>query len=229
VLRVVCLKIFYHGHAAFQITTEKNSILIDPHDGYSIGLKPIEAKGDLILITHEHFDHNAKEYVSKPNSVVISTFEGEKELEINGEKIKIKGKKIPHDPEKGKKRGFVAAYLIEIEGYRLLHMGDVGALPAEDFFEWIGKERMDMLYIPVGGYYTIGPMEAWELGSRVNPRYLVPMHYWRKGMNLPISPLSDFLKFVKAEVITTEQPFSLCDGRSGEKEMKVLIFKGMDR
>ncbi|MEM0020898.1 MAG: MBL fold metallo-hydrolase [Fervidicoccaceae archaeon] len=224
-----CIKVFYHGHAAFQIQTEKVSIIIDPHDGYSIGLKPINTKADLILITHDHFDHNAKENVSKPNSVVFDMFEGEKEIEINGEKLLLKGKKVSHDKESGKKRGFVSTYLIELKGYRLLHMGDVGEMPKDDYFEWLGKERVDVLFIPVGGYFTIDPSEAWEIGSRINPRYLVPMHYWRSGMNLPISPLKDFLKFAKAEVISTEQPFSLCEKGTSDERMKILTFKGLEK
>jgi len=223
-----CLKIFYHGHAAFEIRTDKNSIIIDPHDGYSIGLKPINAKGDLILITHEHFDHNAKEQVSKEGSVVISMFEGEREILLNGEKILVKGKKQPHDPEGGKKRGYVSTYLIEVDGYKLLHVGDLGVKPKEDYYSWLGSDRIDVLFIPVGGYFTVGPSEAWEIGRRINPRYFVPMHYWRKGMNLPISPLSDFLKFAKAEILRTEEPFTLCDKGKPEEPMKVLIFKNAE-
>lgn len=219
-----CLKIFYHGHASFEIQTDKASVIIDPHDGYSIGLKPIKAKGDLILITHEHFDHNAKEQVTKPNSVVISMFEGEKKVEINGEEIQIKGKRQPHDPEGGKKRGFVTTYLVETEGYKFLHLGDLGVIPKEDFFTWLGTERIDALFIPVGGYFTVGPHEAWEIARKINPRYLFPMHYWRKGMNLPISPLSDFLKFAKAEIIKTDQPFNICE-RVKDEPMRIVIFK----
>ncbi|MGC8753111.1 MAG: MBL fold metallo-hydrolase [Fervidicoccaceae archaeon] len=222
---MTCLKIFYHGHAAFEIRTEKVSVIIDPHDGFSIGLKPINAKGDLILITHDHFDHNAKEQVSKPTSLVLSMFEGEKEVEINGEKILVKGKKQPHDPEGGKKRGLVSTYLIEIGGYRLLHVGDLGTIPKDEYFNWLGTNRIDALFIPVGGYFTVGPHEAWEISRRINPRFLFPMHYWRKGMNLPISPLNDFLKIAKGDVIKTEQPFNLCVKEKEEEPMKIVVFQ----
>ncbi|AFH42252.1 MBL fold metallo-hydrolase [Fervidicoccus fontis] len=221
-----CLKIFYHGHSCFEVKTGSNSILFDPHPGESIGLKPIETKADIVLITHEHFDHNAKENVVKENTQVLSSYFGEKRLNANAEEIFVKGFKLPHDNQGGRKRGFVAAYLVKIRNFKLLHLGDLGSDISNELLNEVKKERIDFLFIPVGGYYTIGPQEAWEISKKINPEYIVPMHYWRKNMNLPISPLSDFLKFVNVKRTETTNPFEYCkDIEKIEREMEVLLFK----
>lgn len=221
------IKVVYHGHSCFELKTDRNSIIIDPHDGYSIGLKPVNAKGDIILITHEHFDHNAKEAVMKEKSIVLSSFYGEKRLVSNGEEVLVKGYKVPHDKEGGKRRGFVSVYKIKIGEFSAMHFGDIGSVPEKSFFEENKSERLDLVFVPVGGYFTIGPDEAWRISTSLNPMYVVPMHYWRKGMNLPISPLSDFFKFATANKIEVENPFIYRRPENSQKPLEILVFKGM--
>ncbi len=223
---VECLTITYYGHAAVGLELGGKRIIIDPHDGYSLGLNPIPDKADVVLVTHEHFDHNAKESVAKPDTLVVSSFVGEKKISHNGLDFKLVGFRLPHDRAGGRRRGMVSAYLLELSGYRILHMGDVGVMPEEAFYNGLGASRIDLLFIPVGGVFTIEPYEAWEVAEKINPIYTVPIHYWRKGLNLPVAPLSDFLKFARTGKVEVENSFRYCGGEK-EAKTRILVFKGM--
>jgi L-ascorbate metabolism protein UlaG (beta-lactamase superfamily) len=223
-----CIQIKYYGHSCVGIEFSGKRIVIDPHDGYTLGWKPVEDKADLILVTHDHFDHNAVEDVEKEDSIVISSFYGEKSLNLNGVMIGLKGYKFPHDKYGGERRGFTAVYKLSIEDFILIHMGDIGVVPDENFFQENSDPRTDLLFLPVGGTFTIEPYEAWEIASRLNPVYTVPIHYWKRGVNLPLMPLADFLKFARTGRIEADNPFTYC---SEDKRMvgktRVLVFKNM--
>ena len=92
----------WHGHACFELVSSSGvTIVIDPHDGYSLGLKPPKTQADIVLITHEHFDHNAYAVVAKPSAKVLSMFVGETTVG----NVYIKGIEAYHDKEKGRRRG----------------------------------------------------------------------------------------------------------------------------
>jgi len=189
------VKITWHGHACFQITASNGkTIVIDPHDGYSIGLKPPRVKADIILVTHDHFDHNAVEVVKKPDSIIIKEYVGEKE--VNG--IKIKGVKVYHDKSKGRFRGEVIAYKVLVNDIAVVHLGDLGHVLEEHQVTLL--KPVDVLLVPVGGTYTIEPYEAVEVIKQLEPRIVVPMHYWVSGITLPLKTIEDFLGYVKYRV-----------------------------
>lgn len=211
------VKIAWHGHACVSISREDGyTIVIDPHDGSSLGLRKPEVKGDLVLVTHNHFDHNAVDVVTKPRSRMIKEFHGE--TDIDG--LRIKGFKTFHDKQRGKRRGFNYVYLIEVSGKRIAHLGDLGDMPAEDV---IGELRgLDLLIVPVGGVFTVDPDEAWNIVEKTQPLNILPIHYWVRGVNLPLKPLEEFLKHVRG--------YSVVELDSGifnleEYEKKVIIPK----
>ena len=182
--------LIWHGHSCFELRdSEGNSIVIDPHDGGSIGLKPPKASADAVLITHEHFDHNAFNVVSKKDTLVYSMKEGE--FKVLGHNVR--GFRFFHDKSKGRRRGYVIAYLIDIEGVHFLHLGDIGHIPSNT--DILGD--IDVMMVPVGGTFTIDAREAKELMDLIRPKATIPMHYWIRGVNLPLAPLDTFLKLVK--------------------------------
>jgi L-ascorbate metabolism protein UlaG (beta-lactamase superfamily) len=185
----------WHGHSCFEIWGDKGEprILIDPHDGGSIGLpRPEPEKPDIILITHNHFDHNFYKPFSSKNTEVIRWKEGS--YTVKG--IKITGIRVPHDEAQGKMRGKVTAYKIDYNGITLLHLGDIGTekLPRDVLDSLAGSH---IVFIPVGGVYTIGPVAANKLLENLKPNIAVPMHYWVTGMTLPIDPLDRFLEVTR--------------------------------
>jgi L-ascorbate metabolism protein UlaG (beta-lactamase superfamily) len=186
------VKITWHGHACVSITrSDGYTIVFDPHDGISIGLRRPNVKGDLILVTHDHFDHNAIDVVKKENSRIFKEFVGETEID----NIVIKGYRTYHDKFQGKRRGLNTVYVIEVEGNRIAHLGDLGHIPREEVINAI--KNIDLLIIPVGGTYTIGPDEAWDIIVKTEPQNVLPVHYWIPGLNLPLYPIDDFLVYVK--------------------------------
>ncbi len=183
----------WHGHACFEIVTKEGiSIVVDPHDGYSIGIKPPTAKADLVLITHDHFDHNAYGVVAKPEARILRSFVGETTFRD----IKIIGVQAYHDEFKGKRRGTVTLYRIDVEGLSLVHLGDLGHELDPPYAEKLGNA--DVLFVPVGGTFTIDAVKAWSVVKTLNPRIVIPMHYWIRGMNLPLKPVDDFVARAEA-------------------------------
>ena len=112
------------------------------------------------------------------------------EFEAGG--IRVTGIPVWHDDRQGSERGQVITYLIEADGMRLLHMGDVGEMPAPSYFEKIGK--IDILMIPVGGYYTVDAKGALNIMDTIHPNITIPMHYLVNGLTLTeLASPHDFL------------------------------------
>lgn len=217
-----CLIAKSHGHACVSVHYSDITIVFDPHDGHSLGLPQPQVKGDIVLSTHSHFDHNAIKIVSKPESIVLESFVGEKRLKIKDYEIIVEGYAVPHDKQSGKRRGWVSAYKVTVEDFIVIHLGDIGDYPSEDVMEKLSTPRPDILFIPVGGFYTIEPYEAWEIASSLNPVYLVPIHYWVKGLNLPIKPLKDFLLQAKTGKEEREL-LEVCDKKPLDEKMKIIV------
>ncbi len=184
------LKIRWHGHACFEISNGK-VIVIDPHDGVSIGIPPPKVKADVILITHDHFDHNQSRIVEKEDSIIVK-----ENREING--INIEVFKAYHDREMGSKRGEIRIYKIDYYGIKLCHLGDLGHILDDDLVKKIGE--IDLLFIPVGGVFTIDAKEAIELIKKMNVKVIIPMHYKIEGLSLPIDSIEPFLDKIEYEI-----------------------------
>ncbi len=222
-----CVKFRFHGHSCFSAEWRGVTIVFDPHDGLSVGGWPRpEVKGDLILVTHDHFDHNAVDVVRKDDSIVIKSFEGKKELVVKGEKILLEGYSVPHDRLRGVRRGFTSIYRVWLDNIILVHMGDIGTRPSDALFERLSKPRPDILMIPVGGNFTIEPFEAWEFTERINPVLVAPMHFWIPKIKIPLAPLSEFLLSAKTGKIEVEGGIDYCkSGENPEEKVKILVIK----
>jgi len=220
---ILMVTIRWHGHACFEIVdSEGLTIVIDPHDGRSIGLKPPKVSADVVLMTHEHFDHNAYHLVIKPGGEVHSMKEGE--FKVAG-KYLAKGIKLYHDKSKGRLRGNVVIYRLEIEGIGILHVGDLGHMLPQEVIDTVSP--VDVLMVPVGGTFTVDAKEAYEISKALTPKVIIPMHYWIKGMNLPLAPLDSFLSLVDYEVIkldSNEWNISKEDLEVMGPEPKVVVF-----
>ena len=178
----------WHGHACFEIVSSSGKVLvIDPHDGTSIGIKRPSVQADIVLISHDHFDHNAFHVVAKPGAEVIKMFVGERT--ING--IHILGVKTFHDKVGGRRRGENVVYRIAVDNIVIIHLGDLGHELDEATANRL--KPVDVLLIPVGGTFTIGPEEAWNVIKALEPNVVIPMHYWIPGLNLPLRTVDEFI------------------------------------
>ncbi|MEM1675566.1 MAG: MBL fold metallo-hydrolase [Desulfurococcaceae archaeon] len=190
----------WHGHACVEIVKNDGYVIvIDPHDGGSIGLKKPDVKADLVLVTHEHFDHNSVETVSKESTRVLRVFHGETIIDS----IVVRGYKTYHDKNEGRRRGINTIYYLLINSFKIVHLGDLGHIPSDELINEI--HGVDLLIIPVGGTYTIYPDEAWRIIEIAKPVNVLPIHYWIRGLTLPLFSIEEFLPYVKEyEVIRLE-------------------------
>jgi len=219
-----CLTIRFHGHACISASYGDLVIVFDPHDGLSLGLPTPNVKGDVVLVTHDHFDHNAVSVVAGPGAQVLESFVGTKELSVKGKRISVEGIRVPHDKQSGKRRGWVSAYKVSVDGFVLLHLGDIGDIPGESELKRMREPRPHALFIPVGGFYTVEPYEAWEIASNINPIYLVPIHYWVRGVNLPIKPIQDFLLAAKSGREERDE-LVICRGEEEPAKPKIVVLR----
>lgn len=179
----------WHGHSCFEIAGSVN-VVTDPHDGASIGLPPPRAKADLVLISHNHFDHNCVSAVSREDSSKIA------EAVMTVEKgVRVEGITADHDAEGGRKRGKITIFKFELDGVSFCHLGDLGHSLDDTIVDRIGP--VDVLFVPVGGTFTIGPHEAKQVVNALAPKVAVPMHYRVPGLSISLLPVQRFLEEVK--------------------------------
>lgn len=178
------MKIQWLGHSCFAITlSDGRTIITDPHEG--IGYPPLNRSADIVTVSHQHFDHNAVGAVSGSPEIVQS--EGAHSL--GG--VAITGVPSFHDGQGGSQRGENLIFIIEVEGLRVCHLGDLGHVPGSMQIGAIG--RVDVLMVPVGGLYTIDAAQAAEVVRQIGPKYILPMHYKTSCLNFPISGPDEFL------------------------------------
>jgi len=186
--------ITWYGQACFKIQSGDLAVAIDPY-AKEIGLTPPRFRADLVLSTHSHYDHsNTASLAGDP--FVIS---GPGEYEVKG--AVIRGIQTFHDRLQGKERGLNTIYRLEMEGITLAHMGDFGEERVrEETLETLGD--VDVLFVPVGGTYTIDAQDAARATKQIEPAFVVPMHYKLPGVKADLAGVELFLKemgVVKAE------------------------------
>jgi len=163
------MELTYFGHSCFRIKVKDLTIMVDPFDPAKLGLKLPKLAADVVLITHNHFDHSFKEGVSGYRLLV----DGPGEYEIGG--VSIFGISVNHDDKGGADRGKTTMYYISCDDASVLHCGDLGHVLDDATLQKFGA--VTALLIPVGGKYTLGAEEASKVISSIEPAFVVPMHY----------------------------------------------------
>jgi L-ascorbate metabolism protein UlaG (beta-lactamase superfamily) len=171
-------------HSCFEVN-DSATVVIDPHDGRSIGVKPPSLRADIVLISHDHFDHNAVRVV-KGDYVVVKDVTPRKIRDVE-----IRGISAFHDNAEGEKRGRVNLFQFTMDGVRFCHLGDLGHMLTEKQKEELGP--VDVLFIPVGGVFTINGAQAQQLVKAIAPKVAIPMHFRVGGLSLSIHNAEEFL------------------------------------
>lgn len=184
------MKIKWYGHAAFLVTTDQGvKIILDPYEsgayGGQLAYGKIKDQVDLALTSHDHADHNDTK--SLPGSPQVVRGSGSKT--VKG--ISIKGVPTYHDPSKGSERGENTIFVLSVDGMQLCHLGDLGHVLSEKEVNEIGP--VDILLIPVGGYFTIDAKEATRVLDQIKPKVVIPMHFKTNKCGFPIAPVEEFL------------------------------------
>lgn len=224
------VKITWFGHACFYIEGSTATIITDPHDGVSLGLEPPKVKADIILVSHSHYDHyDGVDLVRKPTSKIFEA--GEYDTEVLG--VKIFSSLTYHDKSYGEVRGENYVFWFNIDGIKFLHLGDLGHTLAKFRREYPRLDKLlnlgvDILFVPIGGVYTIDSKEALEVVEEVKPKIVIPMHYKIPGLNLPISDEKEFLRLFGEKyknVIELNKNYFEVTAETLPKELTLVIFK----
>lgn len=207
------------GLSSFKIRGKNATIVTDPYDSATVGLKfPKKVEADIVTVSHNHKDHNAIGAVEGAPFVVNAPGE----YEIKG--VSIMGFSSFHDEEKGAKRGRNTLFRIEVDGVSLLHLGDLGHVLAGEEVE--NLDGVDILMVPVGGTATIDAAKAMSIVKELEPMIVIPMHYG--GVKLPFfsdfAPVSAFLKEMGLESVTPQPKLTISKDKLPE-QMQVIVLE----
>ena len=172
------MKLIWNGHACFTLQTADITIVLDPYaDHYVPGYPPLSLYADQVFCSHDHSDHSAVHVVSlsgRASTIPVTVLESW------------------HDEAQGTKRGENRIHIFTCEGMKLAHLGDLGC--ALNPAQIAALQNPDVLMIPVGGFYTIGPEQAAEIVRQLSPRIVIPMHYQGEHFGYDVlARVEDFL------------------------------------
>lgn len=214
------MKIKYLGHSAFELTLEGGRrIVFDPYDagayGGALAYGPIEGEYDLAVVSHGHADHRCEPVVAKARDVV----DGEGEFEFEG--VSIKAIPVFHDESGGSERGGNLISILKAEGLSVAHLGDLGHnVTAEEAPDLKG---VDVLLVPVGGYFTIDAAAAAALVAEIEPKVVIPMHFKTDKVDFPIGPVDEFTDIMeKVERTGASEVEITKDSLAGGRRVVVL-------
>ena len=202
------MKLKWLGHSCFELTLPGGVIVTDPYDD-TVGYPPLRVKADAILSSHDHFDHN-----------YFAAVEGDPEI-INQPGVyarggvTITGVASFHDEVRGAKRGNNLIFLIEAEGLRVAHLGDLGHQPDTDE-QRAALSNLDVMLIPIGGTFTIDTPQAVKLIEAFRPRCAIAMHFKNRYCHFDISDETEFVRLTGAKrlpnaiEITQDAPTGCC-------------------
>jgi len=174
------LKLTWLGHACFALEAEGYRILLDPYSpDYVPGLGRVEMSAHKVLCSHDHADHGWKEGIPTPLNKIPCPFT-------------VQELHVFHDDQLGSLRGLNTIHVIEYNGIRVAHLGDLGHDLDDDQIEELGK--LDAVLLPIGGTYTLDCQQASDLADRLQVKTVIPMHYRRDGIGFDVlQSLQEFL------------------------------------
>lgn len=208
------LTITYFGHSAFRIHGKKATVVTDPYDETVFGRVMVKVSADIVTVSHSHCDHSDTSRVTGDPFIVDQP--GEYEIK----RVFILGVPSFHDAEKGAKRGKNTIYVIEIDGVKICHLGDLGHKLTDKQQEEISG--VDIIMVPVGGVYTLDVAKAVEVVNQVEPKVVMPMHYQLPDSKIKLGSLDKFLNEIGEKKARRVSVFKVEKDKFGE-ERKVVV------
>jgi L-ascorbate metabolism protein UlaG (beta-lactamase superfamily) len=223
------MRVRWYGQSAFLLSGSKR-VFIDPFQmpaetlasrGLRFDYPPIEGvQADLLLVTHEHADHNGVGAVAGSPELLRSTA-GVRETPV-GEVVAVASE---HDEAAGTKRGPNSIFVFSLDGLRVAHMGDFGQ-PALRPEQQAAIGAVDVLFLPVGDGPTIGGSRAADVVRAIGPRLVVPMHYNTPAVSF-LDPPDAFLEALGAKVERLDDSEAEIDGLLGTREAPTVVLFGV--
>lgn len=206
----------YYGHSLFTLALESGlTVATDPYGDF-YGYPRRRLKADLATVSHHHHDHDALEMLQGVRQVIDAPG-----AYYPARDLTVTGIATWHDEQRGAQRGENTVFILQAEGLRLVHLGDLGHVLTDRQCAAIGMP--DVLLTPVGGRYTTDAPAALENVRRLRPRITIPMHYRTPyDPEMPIETERPFLALMGAE----PAPLPLCRlsaGDIGERPSVLLL------
>jgi L-ascorbate metabolism protein UlaG (beta-lactamase superfamily) len=220
--RAKYLQISWHGQSFLEIEAknaqnESVTIVIDPF-GEGYGIKIPKIKADIVLVSHDHQDHNNVKAIDGDFFLIDSPGE----YEAKG--AMVKGFFAFHDKKQGQERGRVIVFYLGIEGVKIGFLSDFGEEElSNEQIESLGE--IDILFVPVGGVYTINGKEAAGVISQVEPKIAIPIHYKIDKLNISLDPLDNFLKSMGEEEAQREKKLKVNAKNLSGEETKIIVLE----
>ena len=177
------VRISWLGHSMFLLEDVGHRLVTDPY-GEGVGYKLPQVEADIVLVSHDHFDHSNTALV-KGNPAIVREPHAQ-----DPAGIRIEGISTYHDDKDGAERGANIIFRWNMQGMDFAHLGDLGHLPGEEVISSL--EGIDVLFIPVGGIFTIDDAQAAEVVKLLSPSIAVPMHFKTSACALPIKTADPF-------------------------------------
>lgn len=207
------LKVTYYGQSFYTVTTGKGTVVaFDPHGliEYWSKFRDVEIRADLVLISHEHSEHNfIGALANKDTAKVLRGLTGPGlkanwvPIDETFKDVNVKSVGLFHDDAEGLRYGKSAAFLIEVDGWRIVHLGDLGHELTARQLRQIGP--VDVVMIPVGGIYTLNGSDAKRVVEQLKPKeYVFPMHYGTKAFEDLLPPDEFFEDQPKKQVLKSD-------------------------
>jgi L-ascorbate metabolism protein UlaG (beta-lactamase superfamily) len=197
------MKIKWLGHACFLITSDGGlRVITDPYAaGGGINYSPIKEVADVVVVSHDHSDHNNVGAVQGKPEVV----KGPGTRTVKG--IQFRGVATSHDTSQGKQRGPNTVFCFTMDNFRLCHLGDLGHVLSPAQVTEIGG--VDILFVPVGGFFTIDAAVASRVYDQLQPKVVIPMHFKTPQCGYAIAGVEDFIRGKKnvTEAMASEVEF----------------------
>lgn len=213
------MTITWLGQSCFKIQSGDVTLVTDPYNA-EVGFKLPRLTADIVTVSHDHFDHNNVKGVSGPDGApFLITSPGE--YEIKG--VFVYGNSFWHDKSEGKERGPNTAYCIEMEGISLAHLGDLGHKLNEEQIEKL--DGIDILFVPIGGKWTLSASEAVEVINEIEPRIVIPMHYKIPGLKVDVETIDKFLKEMGASKAERVPKLKISKKDLPQEETKVIVLE----
>jgi L-ascorbate metabolism protein UlaG (beta-lactamase superfamily) len=212
------MKVFWFGHSCFFLKDQKGlSLLLDPFHEEEVGYRMPSVEADIVVVSHDHKDHNNIQ-AARGQPFVIKGAGMHMALGLE-----FRGVASYHDSDGGRKRGENTIFCFASEGIRICHLGDLGHLLSPAQVDAIGP--VDLLFLPVGGIYTLDARGAEAVMRQLHPALTVPMHYSTKALSFELEGVDNFLKgrdFLGPEDYLETTRDSL------PKESKVVLLRNAD-
>jgi L-ascorbate metabolism protein UlaG (beta-lactamase superfamily) len=207
------LEITYLGHSAFRLRGKDVTIVTDPYPP-TVGIAMGKAQADIVTVSHHSQNHSFVSGVGgNPRAIT-----GPGEYEIKD--VLIAGVATASEPKVGPTN---TAYVLRFDDLAVCHLGDIDTKLSNQQVEELGS--IDILLIPVGGGATLGPGEAAEVVSQLEPSLVVPMHYKLPGLKVNgLQPVDHFCREMGTKDFVPESKLTVSRG-SLAPEIKLVVLE----